>query len=105
MLKVLLVCSVYMLTICHSENSFGLPINLNFDMQAVILNALNTSLGLLKEDYHQKINELKRDAMSCTINGSCLNILRKFEVRLFVRSLYTFILLRLKHRNNIVIQR
>lgn len=74
----MLVLSIYTLTICHSAT---LQENLQSAVQNVMLNGINMTLRLLKEEYQQKIHQLKTEAMSCAIHGSCSNILKKFEVR------------------------
>lgn len=77
MFKVLLVCSIYTLTICHSAT---LQETLQTAMQDVILNGINMTLSILKEEYQQKVHQLKTEAMACAIYGSCSSILKKLEV-------------------------
>lgn len=77
MLKVLLVCSIFTLTVCQLPS---LQDTLQSAMQDFIVNGINMSLSRLKEQYQQKIRELKTEAMSCALEGSCSNILKKIEV-------------------------
>lgn len=75
--EVFLVYCIFTLTVCQSPT---LQETLQFAMQDVIVNGINMSLSRLKEQYQQKIHELKTEAMSCAINGSCSSILKKIEV-------------------------
>lgn len=78
MLKVLLMCSICAVTICHSAN---LTETMQSYMQEALLDGINMSFESLKEEYQQKINQIKLDAMLCAINGSCSDIQEEFDVR------------------------
>lgn len=75
--EVFLVYCIFTLTVCQSAT---LQENLQSAMQDALVNGINMSLNRLKEEYQQKIRELKAETMSCVINGSCSSILKKIEV-------------------------
>lgn len=77
MLKLLLMCSICTLTVCRSPT---LQETLQTEMQNIIVNGVNMGLSRLKEEYQQKIRQLKTEATSCVMNGNCTEILRKIEV-------------------------
>lgn len=77
MFKVFLVCSILTLTVCQSAT---LQETLQNTLQDVIVNGVNMGLNRLREEYQQKIRQLKTEAMSCVIDGSCSEILKKIKV-------------------------
>lgn len=77
MFKVLLVYSICAVIVCRSAT---LQETLQTAMSDIIVNGINMSLSRLKEEYQQKIRQLKTEATSCVIGGSCSDILRKIEV-------------------------
>lgn len=80
MLKVLLVCSICALTVCHSAN---LTETLQSYMQEALVDGINMGFDSLKDEYQQTINKLKAEAASCATNGNCSNIQDEFEVSVF----------------------
>lgn len=77
MFKVLLVCCIYTLTVCRSAT---LQETLQTAVQDVIVNGVNMGLERLREEYQQKIRQLKTEATSCVTDGNCSEILGKIEV-------------------------